>query len=177
MRVHNCYQFLKTQQTVYEWILWHIKQVWRITRQLFRENQNHHLPLCVEYSASFTFIVVWINILHHWKLKLVCVSVEKKNQKSNCLWTQSRGMFCFSSGFFLLFFVNISCPSRISLTSFLGHQRKLPQKIKSMSFMTFSYKWGHIKWLLLPFLWKCHQNKNTYSETIFSSHFIWFPWH
>lgn len=140
-----------------------------------RESEPLSAAVCGALSSLHLHCYM-INILQHWKLKLVCVSWEK-NQKSNCLWTQSRGMFCFSSGFFLLFLVNISCPSWISLTSFLGHQRKLPQKIKNMSFMTFSYKWGHIKWLLLPFLWKCHQSKNIYPETIFSSHFIWFPWH
>lgn len=55
---------------------------------------------------------------------------------------------------------------------FLDTKRKLPQTFRSMSFMTFSYKWGHIKWLLLPFLWKCQESKNIYSKTIFSFYMV-----
>lgn len=89
--------------------------------------------------------------LQHWKLKLVC-ELRKKIWNQTICEHNPDIMFCFSSKFFLFLF-NISCPS---------------QKIKSMSFMTFSYKRGHIKWLLLPFLWKCQESKNIYSKTIFS---------
>lgn len=86
----------------------------------------------------------------------------EKNQTPNCIRTQSRGMFCFSSRLFLLFPFNISFPSWISWISFLGH-RKLKAWALQLSVINEATK----KWLLLPFLWKCQKSKKIYSETIF----------
>jgi len=141
----------KTQETGYGCILWHIKDMGPKTQYSCYKREPEPLSSAGCGSTRQPSLLLWAITVKAGpstlKSKAPVADREKNSETKLCVnTTQSY----FSSRFFPLFSLTSPAPHG-DHEFFLDTKWKLPQKINSM---VFSYKWGHIKWQLLPFLWK-----------------------